>query len=194
MLRLFIALPLTSTVKQKLEQVSSELRKHGGKVKWVDPKNIHVTLRFLGDTEERIVDAIGTSLNTIARNHNTIESTIDRLGGFPNLQKPRVVWAGLSGEREIEALTKLATEVEQAMCDLGFEPDNKRFRPHLTLARVKAPQELEPLVAELKSYQFDPTPLRLDRLVLFKSTLTPQGPIYERLHEVPLGKQEQFGG
>ena len=194
MLRLFIALPLTPIVEQKLEQVSSELSRFGGKVKWVNPKNIHVTIRFLGETEETLVGAIGDHLDSIASRHDVIKTAIDRLGGFPNLSKPRVIWAGLSGEQEIEALTNLATEVEQAMRDLGFEPENKRFRPHLTLARVKAPKGLEQLVAELKSYQLDPTPLRLDRLVLFKSTLTAQGPIYERLHEMPLGKQERFGG
>jgi len=194
MLRLFIALPLTHTVEQKLKQISSELRKYGGKVKWVDPKNIHVTLRFLGDTDEELVENIRGELDRIASRYDIIETAIDRLGGFPNLTKPRVIWAGLSGEQEIEALTKLSSEVEISVRGIGFEPDNKRFRPHLTLSRVKALIGAGSLLAHLKDYQFEPVPLRLDRLVLFKSTLTPQGPIYERLHEVRLGKQERFGG
>ncbi|RKX28933.1 MAG: RNA 2',3'-cyclic phosphodiesterase [Candidatus Zixiibacteriota bacterium] len=193
MLRLFIALPLTEQVKQKLREVSSELRQYGGNIKWVDPKNIHVTVRFLGDTEESAVDDISAALNRIAANHEPVETVIDRLGGFPNLKQPRVIWAGLAEGAAFDALTNLAEEVEQSIRDLDFKPDNKRFSPHLTVARVKSPKGLDSLLNHIKNYRFEPAQLRLDRLILFKSTLTPQGPIYERLHEVMLGKQERFG-
>ena len=76
MLRLFIALPLTEQVKQKLREVSSELRQYGGNIKWVDPKNIHVTVRFLGDTEESAVDDISAALNRIAANHKPVETVL----------------------------------------------------------------------------------------------------------------------
>ena len=185
-MRLFIALPLGPQVEACLGEISNLLKRKGGAVKWVDPRNIHLTVRFLGDTEETKVTALKELLNTVAGRHSTVMATIDRLGAFPNLRRPRVFWAGLRDN--LDVLENLATEVEQGVRQLGFEPEQKRFKPHLTMGRVKENQGLDSLMAFISSYEFVKTPLKLDRLVLFKSTLTPRGPIYDRLHETMLGE------
>lgn len=186
MIRLFIALPLGPQVETCLEKVISLLKQEGGAVKWVDPRNIHLTVRFLGDTEESRVPALRELLDTVAGRYSSIDTTIDRLGAFPNLRRPRVFWAGL--RNNLDDLENLAIEVEQGVRRIGFEPEQKRFRAHLTLGRVKRNKGLDSLLTFIESLDFVETPLILDRLVLFKSTLTPRGPIYDRLHVAMLGK------
>ena len=110
---------------------------------------------------------------------------LEKIGGFPNLRRPRVIWVGM--EKNVDFMTKIATHVELAMQDIGFEAETKRFRAHLTLGRVKDPRQINDLAAYLQDYKFDPIPIHFDRLVLFKSTLTRTGPIYDRLHEAVLG-------
>lgn len=191
MMRLFIALPLGREAENCLGRIIDDLRPYGEAVKWVAPQNIHLTVRFLGDTEEQRVPKVQELLDKVSSEHNIVETSIGRLGAFPNLRRPRVLWAGINGN--VEMLEKLARQVELGVRKLHFEEESKGFKPHLTLGRIRRPQELERLIARMESFTMDPLPIRLDRIVLFKSTLTPKGPIYERLHEAMLG-QERFGG
>ncbi len=190
MIRLFIALPLGQEVERYLSSIIDELKPHGGSVKWVAPQNVHLTVRFLGDTEEQRVPKIKQLLDKVASEYPTVATTIDRLGAFPNLRRPRVIWAGIHDN--VDRLEKLARQVELGVRKLRFEKETKGFKPHLTLARIRKPQGLEQLIAHLESFVLEPQVLTLDRLVLFKSTLTPKGPIYNRLYEAVLG-QERFG-
>ncbi len=185
MIRLFIALPLSRQVQEQLGRLILPLKEKGGQVKWVEPKNIHLTVRFLGDTEQELVPAIAEQIDAVTSRFQPVETMIDRLGGFPNLNRPRVIWVGIS--EKTETLSEMAAQMEQGMRQLGFEPEKKRFRSHLTLGRVRRPQGLDQLISFIKDYKFEPILVELNRLCLFKSTLTPAGPIYEELHEKRLG-------
>ncbi len=186
MIRLFIAFPLQREVEEKLGEVIALLKNQGGRVKWVAPQNIHLTARFLGDTDERLVERLTTLMDDIAAKYDPVDSLIDRLGAFPNLVRPRVIWAGLS--ENTEALAKMAGEVELSVRKLRFKPEPRRFKAHFTLGRVRDPSGLADLTAYMQDFKIQEIPLTVDRLVLFKSTLTPQGPIYDRLHEAMLGQ------
>ena len=192
-MRLFIALPLPSLVEKRLSEIISDLKNAGGNIKWVKPENIHLTVRFLGETDKDQVPLIKEIIDNISTKYNSYNLTLDRLGGFPNLNKPRVIWAGLVDDDQIGIMTRMVKEVEYEIRRLGFKPDDKRFRPHLTLGRIKAPVGLDALLDKINSFHLESINIKLDRLRLFKSTLTPQGPIYESLHEVKLEKQERFG-
>ena len=189
MMRLFIASPLNEDVESRLGSIIEDLRPRGGRVSWVQPKNIHLTLRFLGETEEARVDKITSEIDRIAADYSTVTTEINALGGFPNLNRPRVIWVGL--DESIEPIAKMARQLELAMRELRFEKE-KPFRAHLTLGRVRDPRSIGALADYLSDYRIDPIPVTLDRVVLFKSTLTPRGSIYERLYEVKLGA-ERFG-
>ncbi|HPI33207.1 MAG TPA: RNA 2',3'-cyclic phosphodiesterase, partial [candidate division Zixibacteria bacterium] len=169
------------------------LRAKGGPVRWVAPENIHLTVRFLGETDEARVPKLRSLIDSIAPAFAPADVLIDRLGGFPNLRKPRVIWAGLAAAEPVERMAQMARQVELAVRQLRFEPEKKGFQPHLTLGRVKDPRGMEQLAAFMESYRFTPLAVRLDRLVLFRSTLTPKGSIYERVHEAKLG-DERLGG
>ncbi len=183
-MRLFIALPLGPEVKDALGRIISDFKRHGGPVKWVKPENIHLTLRFLGETDESLVGKIKTEIDTVAAAHARVQTSISRLGGFPNLNRPRVIWVGI--EHNLELLSKMARQMELRARTLRFDKESRAFKAHLTLGRVRQPQGLEGLTQALDKYVLEEIPVMFDRIVLFKSTLTPQGPIYDRLHEAAL--------
>ncbi|MCP4685628.1 MAG: RNA 2',3'-cyclic phosphodiesterase [bacterium] len=191
MLRLFIALPLPSEVERKLGQVIEALQPHGAGVKWAKPGNIHLTVKFLGDADESLVPMISEGLDRVVSRFGVIKAVIDQLGGFPNLKRPRVIWAGSS--LGVSGAAKIAKQVDLAARQLGFAKEKRPFKAHLTLGRVRQGRSADDLAAHLDGYTMEPITMSLDRLVLFKSTLTPEGPIYDRLHESPLG-QERFEG
>ncbi len=184
-MRLFLALPLPQQIEKELIQIQNQLIEKRGNVKWVRLENIHLTVRFFGETNEKLVSPLREEINTIAASYQPIETSLVSLGAFPNLNRPRVIWAGLSGG--VDILNLLAEKIEAAAQRLGFEPEKKRFKAHLTLGRVRNSRDLDDLTTFMNSFKVNETPFRFEQLVLFKSTLTTKGPIYDRLHEAPLG-------
>ncbi|SYZ74458.1 conserved hypothetical protein [Candidatus Zixiibacteriota bacterium] len=184
MMRLFIALPLPREIEEGLGKLIFVLKQKGGHIKWVAPKNIHLTVKFLGEVDEAGVNDISAAVEKTAAKYEVIDGNIENIGAFPDLIRPRVIWAGMAGD--IQTVESIVKDIEDAMAALGFAREDKRFKPHLTLGRVKENYGLGDLVSYIKSYQLTPMAFRLTSLVLFKSTLTPRGPIYDRLLEVPL--------
>jgi len=185
-MRLFIALPLTKEIEEALGKIIFVLKQKSGRVKWVAPKNIHLTVKFLGEVNENKIDSIKSSIQTIALKYQRVDCTIDAIGGFPNLSRPRVIWAGLTGQ--VQVLENIVHDVEEETFKLGFPKEEKRFTPHLTLGRIKENYGLDDLVSYIKTYQMESLNCPISTLSLFKSTLTPAGPIYDRLLEAELGK------
>jgi len=186
-MRLFIALPLPGNVEEYLGSVISDFRRKRGRVKWVESKNIHLTLKFLGETDENILDVICQSIKRVAQNRQAVSCCLDRIGGFPNLKRPKVIWAGLRDN--IEKLVTIASEIEDEMVSHGFERENRPFKSHLTLGRIKENSGLHDLTEHLKDYRIRPEPILFDKIILFKSTLTPRGPIYESLFSQQLNQK-----
>lgn len=178
-MRLFVAIPLPSSIEDYLSNFIRIFRKPGDGIKWVDPRNIHLTLRFLGETEERLLPAIRTHITEVASAHSAIDCCIGKVGAFPNLNRPRVIWVGL--ENNVEKLSGIASELELRMQMLGFTPETKPFKPHLTLGRVREDAPRVVLNVDAVSRIGMPDATQLDTIVLFQSTLTPQGPIYKEL-------------
>jgi 2'-5' RNA ligase len=189
-MRLFIALALPTEVEQKLGQTIVLLKKSQAPVKWVKPENIHLTLRFLSETDPALVPNLKKLIDRIGAESSPLRIVSNKIGAFPNLKRPRVLFAGLDGN-DIEKMSELAAEIESGVRTLGFEPDERAFRPHLTLGRLRDPRRTEDLPDIMNNLSFEPIEFVFDKLVLFKSTLTPTGPIYDRLHEITLA--ERFG-
>lgn len=183
-MRLFIAAPISSEVEKELTGIIARLKDAGAAVKWVAPSNIHLTLKFLGNSDERLLPELKKSIDVVAQNHSAIESGIAGLGCFPNVNRPRVYWVGLLSGKE--KLSALAQDLENETHLLGFEKENRPFKSHLTLGRVKAPQGIQKLNEIVKSLKVRELKMTIDRIILFKSTLTPRGPIYESLHQAKL--------
>lgn len=179
MIRLFIAFPIETAVKQQLAAISDRFKSLTTNVKWVEPKNMHLTARFLGDTDPKMTQPLVELVEATCQNFGPVRATVEGLSGFPNLKHPRVLWAGLS--ESADDLIPIVQELEAKLGSLGFNPEEKRFRPHLTLGRVRQPKGLERLTSELERFKLEPFEITFDRLELIQSILTPRGPIYKTL-------------
>jgi len=184
-IRAFVALPLSEEMHQQLDRVQRRLQRdisHRA-VKWVSPEKIHLTLFFLGDIFASRVDAIKEALAVVARNVPPIQADIQELGVFPNPSRARVLWVGMHDPEEHLALLALA--VNEALEQLGYEPDRRPFKPHLTLGRVrrKASRSEARRIGELMTRMEIGALGRetLGELVLFRSDLKPTGAVYTRL-------------
>ncbi|MCJ7511948.1 MAG: RNA 2',3'-cyclic phosphodiesterase [Anaerolineales bacterium] len=190
-MRLFVALELEPPVRQRLWRTQADLQ-HGTEpewVRWVQPDGIHLTLKFLGDVEAVKAEAISTALNEATARHPRCAFTVSGLGAFPNPDRARVIWVGL--EDPDGTVAALQAGVESALGKLGFEPETKPFRPHLTLGRVRDGIGREPaatLAHLLKTAPaLDPLPTTSDKVALIQSQLRPTGAVYRVVSRHVLG-------
>ena len=188
-LRAFVAFKLPGDIIDFAAGLQSDLRTRGLKLRWVRPQNLHLTLRFLGDIPQADAAAVGHAVQRASQGMIPLELTVQGMGAFPGLKRPRVLWIGLGGQ--IELLRQLYSRIEEELSDLGFEREKRGFKAHLTLARFKervAPQDLLEAFQELGLYE--PRVFKADELVLYRSDLRPQGAIYTPLAEVRLEKSQ----
>ena len=134
-MRLFIAIEIPPDVRAGLAALLEEFRAIAPQAKWVRPENIHITLKFLGETESAKLTAIQTALAAI-RSRQAVALQFRGLGFFPNEKRAKVFWAGIESSAN---LPPIAADIDQAMHKLGFPPENRSFTPHLTLARLEPP-------------------------------------------------------
>ena len=186
-LRTFIALPLpaewTSTLESVIENLSNST---AGAVRWVQPSGIHLTLKFLGPTEARLVPDILAGLDASLQGAQAPDLSLSGLGTFPNSRNPRVLWAGVTGELDI--LENLYGRVETLMVELGWAAERRPFRPHLTIGRVRdrasSADRRKSGTAIWRCSIPELAPWRPNSVRLYKSELTPRGAIYSNLGEV----------
>jgi 2'-5' RNA ligase len=183
--RCFIAVDIDSPeLKAKLVDLERELEGLGCSLKLVEPENIHVTLRFLGEIPEGLVSDVARALDGLSA--KPFKLTLKGLGAFPSALKPRVVWVGVSeGAAE---LAELHSQVESLIRPLGFRPEREPFVSHVTLARVKSSrglQGLSRLIAERRLVELGS--MQVEAVKLKRSTLTPRGPVYSDIYVKKLG-------
>jgi 2'-5' RNA ligase len=185
MIRAFIALELPDAARRTLVDLQARLQGELSQVRWVRPEGIHLTLKFLGDIPEAQVDPIGQALAATTQGQPPLKLGLKGLGVFPGVRKARVVWAGLEGETA--ALIALQRSVDAALEALGLPRERRRFKAHLTLGRFKKSPPAPDLVAVLeRCSEYGPCALTLDRVVLYRSELRPQGARYTHLRHASL--------
>lgn len=185
-LRLFVALELPDEVRQAIGQVQDGLRRAGaGHLRWVRPEGIHITLKFLGETDAALVEAIVSALEAAIEPFE-LRLRLAGLGGFGGARL-RVVWVGLEGD--LQPLSALAERVEAALAPLGFPRERRPFSPHLTLARVPdaaSPAERRELAGLIQRYTPPPLPaMILKEVRLMRSVLRPDGAVYQQVASFP---------
>ncbi len=187
-LRLFVACELPGEAREALATVQRLLQEQGAEgLRWVRPEGIHLTLKFLGPVPARRLEAIERALARAVSEPFRLSVRLGRLGSFGGSTGLRVVWVGLEGD--VEALARLAAQVEGAMESMGFERERRPFAAHLTLARVKdeaSPQDRRRLFDLVRALELPPLPgATLDALSLMQSTLEPGGARYQCLARFP---------
>ncbi|MFW5903860.1 MAG: RNA 2',3'-cyclic phosphodiesterase [Candidatus Saliniplasma sp.] len=157
------------------------LEKTGAPLKMVNPNNIHITMKFLGDTEEDKVREISEVVRRVLAEREPFTIELKGAGAFPHLGYMKVVWIGTEEEPKLK---NTAHRIEEELVPVGFPRDDKGFSPHITVARVKGGKNKERLSDTIKNYEdFHFKTEKVTKLKLMKSTLTKKGPIYETLEE-----------
>jgi len=187
--RSFIAIELPENLKAELEELVGRLKSESRTgVKWVNPQDIHITLKFLGDVATTRLDEITGALKVAAYGIKPFRLKVTGLGVFPNPQKVRVAWVGVSGDMDI--LEKLQQRVESNLETLGFTRESRKFAPHLTLARVReqvSPMERQGFGQFISRTSFNAdSDIHVNMIHLIRSQLTSRGAIYSRLSKVEL--------
>ena len=186
-MRTFIAIELPKEIRDYLGNLEDALKATQGDVKWVEPKNIHLTLKFLGEIDEPKKEKINSILDAVAKEKSSYKIRISSLGAFPKLNFPRVIWVGADqGDTETKEIAKI---LEEKIQKLGIPKEGRAFSSHITIGRTRSTKNREKLVQELKNaadFSGSNLEFTVTKITLFKSTLTPTGPIYEVLKEANL--------
>lgn len=187
-MRTFVALELPSEIKEHLAGIQNKLKSSGADVKWVEPENIHLTLKFLGEINEKKLDKIVSILDELSKNKNAFYLRLSSLGAFPKINSPRVIWIGVDkGDAETKDIAKA---LEEKIASIGIPKENRPFSSHISIGRLRSGLNRQKLVNDLLDLQLnfenEAKEFLVTKITLFKSTLTPKGPIYEVLKEANL--------
>lgn len=178
----FIAIDIKAT--PQITSFEKEIAKTGADVKLVEPGNIHITVKFLGDTDENHIDAIEQSMKESVLAIKPFLITLKGTGVFPNQNYMKVLWIGIIDEGNIETIVHA---IDEKLEPLGFKKENRGFSPHLTVGRVKTARNKDQLLKVIENYKaVEFTIQKVQSITLKKSELTPKGPIYTTLREVSL--------
>ena len=179
MIRIFVGVPLPDAVRERLEKLCHGLPG----ARWVAPENLHVTLRFIGEVDEAEAEDIDAALAVIR--HPAFPLSLAGADCFGSSKKVRVVWAGVEGS---EPLIRLYAKVESALVRLGLEPEGRKYKPHVTLARLRGTprRRVGAFLAATGPFRTEPFPVGC--FTLFRSFLGRQGAHYEALAEYPLDR------
>ncbi len=184
-MRSFFCIELDPDHRERLGRVIGALKPADARVRWVRPELLHVTLKFLGEITPEQTPALQALAAAAAEGVSPFELVLDTTGAFPNLERPRVVWAG--AEAIPDPLATLHARLNGALADWGFKPE-REFTPHVTLGRVKHgnPRALSELGRRVEAASFKPLKVRVGRVTLMESVRGRGGPRYQPLFRVGL--------
>jgi 2'-5' RNA ligase len=193
-MRTFVAVEIGERMRDEIQAIRERLKGAGAEIKWVEKDNTHLTLKFIGEIASELAPEVCCAVETAASGAEPFEIEIKGAGTFSR-RRPSVLWVGV--EDPTGSLARLYGALENALEKLGIRKEDRKFSPHITLGRVRSGKRVRELLDALDCEQ----PADLGRslvtsLVLFQSKLTPQGPLYSRLAEVPFrgsrsGEQEE---
>ncbi len=187
LLRTFIAIAASDEVRRRCANLIRRLDTPETAARWTQPQNLHHTLKFIGDTQDR---QLADVCRAMARAAKTIEPFVLEsagVGAFPRLTSPRIVWVG--AEAGAGTVTALHAALDQELYEVGFGLEARRFQPHLTLGRIRKGETSQAHLVQLlqQHAEFHAGHATVDEIILFSSRLEKDGPIYEALGRAPLG-------
>jgi 2'-5' RNA ligase len=184
-IRTFIAVDLDPAVRKRTIALQETLKKTGTEVKWVEPENLHLSLLFLGEVEDREVVEVCRIVSETAQQHASFLMSVETAGCFPNPRRPRVLWVGV-GEGA-QPLCRIHDALEIPLLDLGYRREERKYSPHITLGRVKSDRPTEKLASALALHAgWKGGEFQMRELRVMGSKLTPGGPEYTVLSRAKL--------
>ncbi len=176
-MRLFVGITIPKKQRARIDRAVRELREDGLPVRWIDPDNFHITLKFLGEVRREAIPQIETALSRVGRSTTAFTTAFDGFGAFPTVRRPNVLWVGVDASPEFRCMKQ---DLEWALSEVGFETETRAFRPHITVGRAReeggagAFRDLDTRLADL-SFSDE---IRVHALDLMRSHLSPAGASY----------------
>jgi RNA 2',3'-cyclic 3'-phosphodiesterase len=185
-IRAFLAIDPPEDILQAMSRLQEKLKREiNGRISWTRPQGQHLTLKFFGDISMDDIKNICSAVQNRIVSESKLNLKIEKMGVFPDARRPRVIWCGVTGDRE--KLSILQKQLDSAFAAIGFLPDDRPFRAHLTLARIKDSRDLTGMNEALTKYSaFTAGEFNCTELILFQSKLSPQGAVYTKLAEFVL--------
>ncbi|MDD4872242.1 MAG: RNA 2',3'-cyclic phosphodiesterase [Kiritimatiellae bacterium] len=181
LIRAFIAVEINSDIKGKINLLQERFRLMGIRAGWVKSANMHLTLVFMGDINNEISNKVCTVMDTVASAEKPFFCEVRGLGYFGKRDKPRVVWADVTGDARF--LVDVQNRIYTSIRPLGIQMDDRPFVPHLTIARIRSPVDVGKLVMGIEEHKEDYFgKFDVNNLILVKSELEADGPKYTILH------------
>ncbi|MBI4640071.1 MAG: RNA 2',3'-cyclic phosphodiesterase [Candidatus Tectomicrobia bacterium] len=180
MIRSFIAINFPEEIISEILAIQAQLKRSQSSVRWVEGKNLHLTLKFLGEISEEQVETVKVAMGATLERISPFFIELGGVGAFPNLKRPRIIWVGIHDPSD--QLSLLYRRLEERLDQIGFVPEEKRFTPHLTLGRVRDARNVESLEGLIHSLrEAEVGRAKISHIYLMKSLLTPQGSLYSSL-------------
>ncbi len=186
-IRAFLAIEPSENVLQEITRLQEKLKQEiNGRLSWTRPQGQHLTLKFFGDISKEDINNISTAVQKRVVAETKLNLKVEKLGVFPDARRPRVLWCGVTGD--VEKLIALQKKLDSDFAALGFPAEDRSFKAHLTLARIKDSRDMTGMSEALKKHnEFNAGDFTGDKLILFQSNLSPQGAVYTKLAEFALG-------
>ena len=173
-IRCFIAIELPIEIKNQIESYIAELINLAPKLKWVKKEGLHITIKFLGNQSTQKIENMINVLLPLGQTCQPFKISIKNIGAFPNQRKPRVIWLGIEAEPR-ELFFQTHAWIQDKLEHIGFEKEQRKFSPHLTLARIKFPVDLNELWKFIDANPFPIQKFNVNEIVLMRSILKPSG-------------------
>jgi 2'-5' RNA ligase len=187
-MRLFLAIPIVPDILNTLATGVDTLRETRAPVRWVRPEGMHLTVKFLGETEDKKVASLVLAVGPVCEEFEPFPISVTGIGAYPNMRRPRVIWAGV--EELSGTLGRLALGIEDACFSLGWPREKRKFSPHVTVGRVKGKINIGRLAQAAGKLDENIWGTQtVDSLVLYSSELKPGGAVYEKVHVFPIGQR-----
>jgi len=186
-IRAFLAIEPPEDILNEISRLQEKLKREiSGRLSWTRPQGQHLTLKFFGDISKEDIHSISTAVQKRTVAEQKLNLKIEKLGVFPDVKRPRVLWCGVTGD--VERLIHLQKKFDGDFAAIGFPAEDRSFKAHLTLARIKDPRDITGMSEALKKHDsFEAGEFTADKLFLFQSNLSPQGAVYTKLAEFALG-------
>lgn len=183
-MRSFIGISLPVGLKKDIYDIQKKLDSTSNKIKWVKKENLHLTLKFIGNISEKLTPKILNHMKEAVTGIKTLSFNGNIIGAFPKIRHPKVIWIGSTEKNN--KLHELFQRVEDALFHLHIEKEKRKFHPHITIGRTKQFNQKKELINLLNQITFSPHIMKITTLTLYKSKLSPKGPIYKTLGKCEL--------
>ncbi len=175
--RIFLAIDIPEKIKEQINNFNEELKKLGVVANFVEKENLHINLKFFGDTEKKEKERINEKIKEVSENFNSFQLKAKDIDVFPNMNHIKVVWVGVEDKKD--NLSNLQKELENEFEKIGIKKENRKFVPHITLCRIKSGKNIEKIIKAIRENKNkDFGTFAVENINLIKSELSPKGPTY----------------